>query len=327
MAPNKTRMKKLYYRRAVWAAAATDTKILTLQDMLVSAHEQLATVGDRTFAISNGVYLRGADFKEDDGIYFQISSYVPDEEATVIDKNPKAKQSNVTPYAAPLDNDYVNGEIFVYVKGNDIILCAATTRETSALMYFKSVLYKTNYSHASTTLSFNRVAQFSQLKLIRDEGVKEIELNASLYEASRMELDSTSGFKRVIAEHFMAIFGKDKDLSEIKEQENLNVKLSISFDGAEARLKEHKKEPNFGEAGLQRLEKTAEKILEDVEHGYDDDGFVIITGRGTKITAEQIQISEMQRIKTLGQSLSKIDAWDKLRSYYVSLNANGALKR
>lgn len=82
--------------------------------------------------------------------------------------------------------------------------------------------------------------------MVATEGVKSIELGASLYDASISEMNVSkrkASQKKIdellkkAAELFEDMFAKDPNLKEIKEQENLNIKISLNFDGREARRK------------------------------------------------------------------------------------------
>jgi hypothetical protein len=164
--------------------------------------------------------------------------------------------------------------------------------------------------------------------MIRDEGVKEVELDTSLYEASLMHLDKSkakvSGIYKVVADQIAAVFSKDKSLSQIQEKENLNVKVSIKFDGREAR--KHLKEADFGVAGKKRLVKTAEQVISEFEKDGED-GFVIITGANNRISSEEIRVSDTFRVKALGKSLSKEAAWSRLKEYHDRLSEDGVFKQ
>lgn len=98
--------KKFYYRRAKWDGQGKHT----LQKLLEDAHKQLDTVGKRTFEISTGAEIKGANFKDDNGLYLQIASYVPGEATSIIDKDKAAKVSNVAAQNAPAGKDYLDGE-------------------------------------------------------------------------------------------------------------------------------------------------------------------------------------------------------------------------
>lgn len=316
--------KKFYYRRAKW----DNQNKGNLQRILEDAHKELDTVGKRTFEVGSGAEIRGANFKNDNGLYLQIASYVPGEATSTIDKDKTARVSNVEAQNAPTGKDFLDGDVFVYINGNHVILCPSGAREKAVETYIWHVLRACGNKDIAKTFELDKVAKASKLKMIRDEGVKEVDLDTSLYEASLLHLDKTtpkvSGIKKVVADQLIAIFGKDKDLNDIKEKENLNLKISLRFDGMEARR--HSKEPHFGETGRKRLEKTAEQVISEFEKD-DENGFVIITGANNRITSEEIRVSDSFRVKTLGKSLSRESAWTRLKEYYDRLNADGVFKQ
>lgn len=316
--------KKFYYRRAKWEGQGKTT----LQSIMENAHVELDTVGKRTFEVASGAEIRGANFKNDDGFYIQVASYVPGEATSIIDKDKSAQVSDVSAQNAPSGKDYLDGDIFIYINGNHVILCPSGAREKIAEKYFWHVLRAFDNKDIARSFELDKVAKASKLKMIRDEGVKEVELDASLYEASLLHLDRTkpkvSGLKKAVADQVLAIFGKDKTLKEIKEKENLNLKISLKFDGREAQR--HSKEPKFGEAGKKRLKRTAEQVISEFEKSHDD-GFLIITGENNRITSEEIRVSDSVRVKTLGKSLSRESAWLNLKEYYKRLNSDGVLKQ
>lgn len=316
--------KKFYYRRAKW----DDQGKQSLESLLIDAHKVLDTVDKRTFEVSSGAEISGASFKDDGGLYLQIASYVPGESTSIIDKSKRAKQSNVTAQTAPEGKDYLDGEVFVYIKGNHVILCPSGVRETVVETYVWHVLRAIEKKEIAKTFELDKVAKTNKLRMIKDEGVKEIDLNTSLYEASLIHMDQknpkVSGWKKVMANQLSAVFSKDKDLKDITEKENLNVKVTIKFDGIEARR--NSKDPEFGKAGKKRLEKTAEQVIAEFDEEHKN-GFVIVTGAGNRITSDEIRVSDSFRVETLGKSLSKSAAWTKLKEYHDRLDADGVFKQ
>ena len=316
--------KKFYYRRAKWQGQEK----VTLETILIDAHTTLDTVGKRTFSVSSGSEIRGASYKNDNGLYLQVASYVPGDSTSIIDKSKRSKQSNVTAQAAPDGKDYLDGEVFVYIKGNHVILCPSGIRESVLETYVWHVLRAFERKDIASSFELDKVAKTNKLRMIKDEGVKEIDLKTSLYEASLIHLDKNnpkvSGWKKAVANQLSALFGKDKDLKEIKDKENLNVNISLKYDGAEAR--KHSKDPDFGIAGKKRLEKTAEQVISEFEQ-ENENGFTIITGAGNTITSEEIRVSDSFRVETLGKSLSKSSTWSKLKEYHDRLNSDGVFKQ
>ncbi|USE70854.1 hypothetical protein CTT31_17690 [Pseudoalteromonas maricaloris] len=316
--------KKFYYRRARWDKQGKKT----LERVLIDAHKTLYTVGKRTFLASTGAEIRGASFKDDKGLYLQIASYVPGEATSIIDKSKRAKQSNVTAQPAPDGKDYLDGEVFVYVKGNHVILCPSGVRESVVETYFWHVLRAVDEKVIAQTFELDKVAKTNKLRMIKDEGVKEIDLNTSLYEASLIHMDRSrpkvGDWKKALANQFSAVFSKDKDLKEITEKENLNVKVTIKFDGLEAR--KHSKDPEFGKSGKKRLERTAEQVIQAFDED-EENGFIIVTGAGNRITSDEIRVSDSFRVETLGKSLNKNATWTKLKEYHDRLDSDGVFKQ
>lgn len=316
----KAKNKKLYYRRARWNDQGKDT----LEKLLKAAHDKLPTVGDRTFT-SPINELIGADFKAaDKGLFLHIASYVPDQPTSIIDKDKLVNSATITAEPAPIGKDFMDGDIFVLVKDNHVILCPSGVREGVATRYFEHVLNKLDQKLVASSLELDKVSNTSKLKMIQNEGVKELQLSSSLYQASIHRLDRQSATSKLfgsIRTQFKSVFSTDEKLKDINELENINITISLRFDGTEGR-KKHKNH-EFGVAGKERLKKTAEMILDE---DYDE-GFVIITGAGNTITADEVRVADSVAVKVYGKSLNCSDAWEKLAQYFSKLKDSGILSQ
>jgi hypothetical protein len=317
----KTKHKKMYYRRAKWAEQGNKT----LEKLLKEVHDKLSTTGHRTFGSANNE-LKGVDFKANDkGLFLHIASYVPDQPTSTIDKDKSVNSATITAEPAPTGKDFMDGDIFVLVKDNHVILCPSGIRENVAISYFLHVLNKSKQKQVASSLELDKVSNINKLKMIRKEGVKELLISSSLYRASLHELENhqstSSKLLAPISAQIKSVFAKDIVLNDITELENLNIKLSLKFDGAEGRKKHEN--PKFGDAGRERLVRTAEMVLNEA----DDGGFVIVTAAGNKITADEISIADGIAIKVHGKSLNCLDAWEKLAQYFDKLKINGVLSQ
>lgn len=324
MAKSKTKLKSLYYRRAVW----NNQKNKTLEDYMREAHESLSTVGERTFLYRSGIEIRGAKVEDKDGVgmLLQIATCSPGGETSTISTDSSAESCSVEAEKAPDGKDYMDGDIFVLVRKNHVVLCPSRTRESIATTYFHRMLDEMKETVISGTFELDKVTKVSRMELIKKEGVKEIILGSSLYEASILHADKkdkkVSGLKKMIATELESIFSTDPTLKTIQEKENLNIKLSIRFDGQEARS--HSADAKFGLNGKQRLAETSSKIINEYKN-EELSGFTIVTGSGALITSDSIRVSEPYRVATLGNSLDRVDAWEKLEVYFKHLSATGIL--
>ncbi|PKG73158.1 hypothetical protein CXF86_19095 [Shewanella sp. GutCb] len=321
----ETKNKSLYYRRANFGILTAQN---TLQKMLINCLDATETVGSRTFAGGQGTEIRCSNEKDDSkGLYLQITTYTPGQATSTIEKDRKRKLSIVDEEDAPIGKDFVDGEGFVFVNGNNIIICMSNARESLISKYFKALLESQNYVQEATNLELEIVANIDRLKMIKKEGVKEFTLGCSLYDASLQRLRNKdshiSSVLGKIVDQFESVFSNDDTLKDIDDKENLDIKVSISFDGMAARTKENKKIEGYGESGKARLLASAESLLND----EDAPEFTIVTGNGNVITPELIRVSDTKKINTLGKSLMKGDAWSKLYLYYSELKADGILEQ
>lgn len=323
MAKNQVKSKDLFYRRAVWAKNK-----INLEGLIVDAHNILKTRGERSFALDSGSTLVGARIESNEyGVFLQIASYTPNQATSTIDKQLSVPSATIEAESAPEGKDFLDGDIFIMVKDNHVLLCPSGLRESKATIYFKRILKKVNPSIEIENLELSKVADANKISMIKKEGVNELRLSSTLYHASVIQMEKsikqTSGFLGGVSNHFNRIFSKDPTLKEISDLENLDVEITVRFDGAEGRKKHQPK--GFGEHGRERLLKTAEILLN--EDADEEEGFVIVTGKNNKITSGQIRVSERASIRTYGKSLSHQDAWLALHNYHLKLKGTGVLSQ
>ncbi len=322
----KTKTKKIYYRRAVFSGS----NARTLESYLLKAHEQFHTTASRTFPGGVGGFeISGAHYKKckNTGLYLQIVSYVPGQPTSTVSKPSDDLVAKIEEASAPPGSDFMEGDLFALVKDNDVLLCPSGARENVALAYFLQILEKMGKKKTARTLELERVAKIDKIKMINKNGVKEIQLASSLYEASiehvkAQEGNSVNALKRVVADQIKRIFSKDATLKEIQEKENINVKVIIRFNGKEAM--KHQKEPDFGIIGKKRLAEASKKLLQETDEDPDD-GFKIVTWDNNEISANDVRVSEKYRIEKFGKSLDRANAWEKLEEYYYQLQGTGII--
>ena len=318
----KIKRKRLNYRRAIWEGDVS----MNLEKELRSAHDIYNTVAKRKFGYSGGEEIKCARYDDSNAelILLQIAAYAPNQPTSTISKNNRAKSATIAIEPAPNGKDYLDGDIFILVQGNHVILCPSGVQESVASNYFRKMLTKVGID--ITAFKLEKVAKTDKIKMLQKEGVKEVRLGASLYDASLEQINKEqpkiSSLKKVISEQIQKIFAQDDELKEIVEDENLNIKLSISFDGREAM--KHKSEPAYGVVGKNRLLSASKQLLSQDE---DQDGFVILTGKGNEISQGDIKVSEMFNVKTLGKSLNTNDAWEQLKNYASQLKQTGVLEQ
>jgi len=312
----KRRPKKFHYRRAAWH---TEAKKQPLSTMVEAAHTKFSTVGERRFEGLHGSKFEGSRWKKDENgdIFLHLTLYYPGQPTSTVSNEENNIAATIEAHRAPDTKEFLDGDIFALIRKNHVILCCHSIREQYFDTYIRRIL---NKNEIDTELFYlDKIAKASKVKLINDEGVKEIILNSSLYKASIDEIEE----KRVqniigkAREQLARIFATDPTLKEIRENENLNMQISIKYNGTEAQR--NKKDPEFGIVGKKRLLEASNLLIENAK----DDGFVIVTGSGNQISADDIRVSESFNVDTLGKSLDYQDAWGKLANYANQLEAAG----
>lgn len=286
-----------------------------------------AKLDELSIGMANGLTAKLTQYETDElskGFKIYVTASEDGVPSLVVDRemDDSAKRLTVT-HDSPSGTDYVKGAAFAYIEGNHMVSCAISHQNHLELLGGFIQRLIASGSNNRSDFELVAVADIDKLALIKSQGVKKVDLKSSLYLASKFELDRQSNntsFIHLIRNFLRDTLGKDDKGSSARENENLNVQMSIYFDGREAQLKENRKNPNFGVESKARLNELGELVL-DTSEEYD--GFTIETLDGVKITPEDIRVSETKRIKTKGNSLDHTDAWNKLREYFKRLKNKG----
>lgn len=319
--PREERNRSIYYRRAIWAEEHSGT---VLESLLTNAHKKLETSGERDFGTTMTHY-QGVDFKfcKDGGILLNIGKYAPGEEGSTIQKPSKELKGKVGIQKPEQNTEFMDGNIFVYVNQNHVLLLPSGAGEGAANKYIWYVLRATEQQAAANNVKLERIANASKVRMIEREKIQSVALNASLYEASLLIDDPKKPQKKLLAQladAAKAIIHKDKELSDITKSENLNIQVRFSFDGATARRQNDK---SYGLQGLERLEGLSQLLVED----DDAEGFIITTQKGNQIKSDEINIKKTITLPKFGKTVQQSEAWNSLTAFYDELKASGILEQ
>lgn len=304
--------RKIYYKRANWISQTTKT----LYRHLLDAHKELPTTNHRTFQYHDGQII-GLDTKvSNNTIYFHVANYIPKQATSIVPEPSKSPSRNIKTNPPPNNYNYMTGDIFFAVRDNHILICASGLSEAVATSFIHECFVASDKVNLIRTYEIDYVANLSKISIINKYGVKEIELNASLYEASADYINRNSTKNNILGgaiSEIASIFENDElGLDTISEKENLNVRLSI-------KLNTRKK---GGELGKKRQLELAKSILKE-----EDEGFSILTANGQKITSEETKILKSVKFDRNGSSIYKSNCWDELEKYFDELSNDGFLNQ
>jgi hypothetical protein len=220
---------------------------------------------------------------------------------------------DVTTTAPPDGTEFMDGDAFVYVRGNDVCLCATALHDTSVRQFLALFFSKASIRHDAGIFDLMKVADVNKIKFLHAQGVKEIELRSTLYEATRHYHDrksQTRGIVGSVAKHVKAILGNEHDANE----DAIRVVLTLVTDARRKGII----------VGEKRIKTLALDLLKSPEK---DDDFVIITKNGEKIGPKEIFLRSTVELDAQGKSVAKDKAWKELAKFYNTLAGTGALEQ
>ncbi|RAZ88523.1 hypothetical protein DPM33_23650 [Mesorhizobium hawassense] len=305
----KTRVKTVVYRRAMWLDGHDPSK--TLEYYLREAHKKLAKIGQRKFARADGQVIKGnkAHNNPGGGLLLHLVAGTPGDRASIVPAaDDDLEEFEVGTAPAPARRDFMDGDVFALVRGNDVFLCSTVLKDGSFSTYCRQLLKKADVGDDADEFELQNVGNVDKMKLIKAQGVKAVEVRATLYEASinyvKRKTD-TAGAVGAAFKHLKALFGDDVPV----DLENVNVSLSLSFD---TRRKEGRV------VGRKLMDSVARDVIED-----EDDDYVIVTGNNQRISQKEVFIRQKVSIDRHGKSVLRDSAWKALRKFESDLKESG----
>lgn len=253
-------------------------------------------------------------------VVVHVAAYTPNQKASLVPL-PSVAESvlNTTDESPPDGHNFLEGDIFILVSENDIILCPSGLRESAAMHYIDWIIQQGNPSIVeSREYAIEPIASVDAIQMLRREGVSRIMLNASLYAATISYGQRNSGDSGILGslrELALTYFPENNLLSQAERNHyaNLSTRLEISFDGRR----------RGGEISGQAITDAAVDIFNQAT----DDGISIRTRRGNLISRDTIRISKQVVLPVSGNSVSKLEAWAEMASFLDELRSTGALSQ
>jgi hypothetical protein len=206
----------------------------------------------------------------------------------------------------------MDGDAFLYVREDHVCMCCSGMRDGAIRLFLYGFFAKAKLGKHSNKFDLLKTPKVDKLRMLNSQGVKEIALRASVYQATAQyerRKANTSGVLRKIAAHILSVVGAEKEDFD----DRLRVELVIKTDGRS------RKNLRLGE---QRIEDMATDVVKNLEK-HDD--FTITTNTGQQITADEIFVHEEALIDAYGKSVKRQKAWDALLDFHKSLKRSGAL--
>ena len=289
-----------------------------MEDYLVEAHDRLKNIVSRRVLLADGSTLecRASRRRKGIGHLIHIAAYTEKEPASVVPKaGADVDDAPVSTIPPPSDGEYMDGDLFLLVSGNDAVGCSSGLHEHKFQEYCADVFNRAGLQARTSMFRLTPVGNVDQIDVIAKEGVKQISLGTSVFEATVAHTRRHSMRRRLgegVINALKAIFTEDLGLKEIESQENLSAELVIKFD---ARRK-------GGELGRRRIDKLAERLITE-----SADGFKIKTFGNTTLGHDEVSLQKDVEIPAHGKSVQRDATFAQLVTYYSQLKHDGHLAR
>jgi hypothetical protein len=307
--------KILTYRRAAWLNELPGGA--TFETCLRQALAKLQTVGHTAIVRDSGQEIKclKREIRPRGGVCLHITAVTPGGEASIISRKgmEAASELDVGTVTPPPDNDFMDGDVFIFVRNNSLCICSNQIHDGTIRSYFFQLFGKAKLSEDTGKFDIVSVADLERVKFIHDHGIKSITLNAALYKASSdlaHNVKRTRGVAGVVAKFLNAMVGKEHDVTN----DSIMVTLTVETDG---RVRKH-----LG-LGEQRLEHWAVDL---VTHEDPDDNYVIKTKDNQFIRPKELKVQKLGNILVKGNSVDRDDAWKELLAFYGDLCDKGAIE-
>lgn len=305
------RDKTLSYRRAEWFNA--DPSSISLGRCLKEALAKLKDIDERTVVRDSSQHMKLLKSKADKqgGFSLHISIETPGESASIVPTT-HGTEVDIKTLAPPAEAEFMDGDAFLYVRDNNVCLCATALRDGAIAYYLSQLFRKAKIRRDADQFELMKVADINKVDLMHAQGVKEIIIRASLYKASAnlsRRRNQTVGILGATARQVKAVLGKEHDVTPDSLRVALALKTDRRFKGVHL--------------GEKRIEDLAANLLKNQE---EDDEFIIVTKLGQRIGPTEIYIKSVASIKGVGKSVERDAAWRALNNFYESLDAMGALE-
>lgn len=304
------REKTLSYRRAEWFVPTT----VTLEHRVREVHRMLRTVEARTIA-RGGQRIRNARSQtlQAGGVLLHLTAETPGEPASVVPTPTSASaEVSLKTEAPPPDGEWLDGDAFLYIHGDHVCICGTEIRDGAIRHFFHQLFSKGKLPVDATKFDLMKVADMSKVKLLQMQGVKELEIRATLYQAAAnyaKRKSHVAGVAGLVGKHIKALLGKPNDVTP----DALRVMLTIKTDKRQK--------------GLALGEKEIERLATDVVRNNDaDDDYVIVTNKGQRITPHEISMKSRVGIEADGKTVKCEKAWRELMKFFKELHDTGILE-
>ncbi|ABD55810.1 hypothetical protein Jann_2893 [Jannaschia sp. CCS1] len=306
--------KTLEYRRARFLDDGQNLEALVRQ-----AWGQFGTQAERTITFSDdrsSCGLRARDCNAN-GFAVHCGRYTDGQGVGTIPTVP-APEVEVGERPPEPGENFLNSDLMALISGNHVICMNCGRNAGSLRIYLQQLFRKAGMPDESRQFELVRIGSPDKLAIIEAVGVKSIDLEVDISEATAFEVvegDGGGGIWQSIKQNFgnalAAVTARDESVEQLRTAERGTMKVSINVPKGDLDAAKH------------GLDDFAEEVVEDEE----SDAFTIHLRDGrTTIKPNEVSVRKQVKLETAANSVSVFQAWDAMETYMGELNENGQIE-
>ncbi|MEL6112567.1 MAG: hypothetical protein AAFR20_07165 [Pseudomonadota bacterium] len=304
--------KTLEYRRARFLGDEQN-----LEELVRQAWGQFGTQAARTITFSDDRSSCGLRAQDCNGNGFAVhcGRYTDGQGVGTIPTAP-APEVEVGERPPEQGENFLNSDLMALISGNHVICMNCGRNAGSLRIYLQQLFRKADMPDASRQFELVRIGSPDKLAIIEAVGVKSIDLEVDISEATAFEVVEGEGggmwqvFKQNFGGALAAITARDESVEQLRTAECGTMKVSINVPKGDL------------EAAKQGLDDFAEEVVED----EDSDAFVIHLRDGATMTPNEVSVRKQVKLETAANSVSVFQAWDAMETYMGELRENGQVE-
>ena len=305
--------KTLEYRRARFLDDGQN-----LEQLVRQAWGHFGTQAERTVTFSDDRSTCGLRAREILGGGFAVhcARYTDGQGVGTIPTTP-APEVEVGERAPEPGENFLNSDLMALIRGNHVICMNCGRNAGSLRIYLQMLFRKANFADETRQFELVRIGSPDKLAIIEAVGVKSIDLEVDISEATGVELIEGEGgggiwsaIKSNFGGAFTAVPGRDESVEQLRRAERGTVRVSINVPKGDL------------DAAKKGLDDFAEEVVED----EDADSFVIHLRDGATIKPHEVSVRKQVKLEAMANSVSVFQAWDAMETYMGELEENGQLE-
>ncbi len=204
----------------------------SLQALLAHILDTFATVGERRVQSEGQIIeLRHSDEDIDGNQLLHLVAYTPDDRISIVPRADDVAAADLALIDAPENSEFLDGELMVLVRENDVSLCRSGISENALITFVQLLGERSGQVGVNCSFGLMKRADMDKLELIRRDGIKHISMNALAHAASVDHVERVSVKQRFlgsVVDELKALAGMEGEIPD--EAENLKVEVLFTFD-------------------------------------------------------------------------------------------------